>query len=98
MELPKTKDGKLVNVIAVDTPRQGILRIMWDDDVELDVDIMDTFDGHPLLEALNDPAVFETATVGEFGGIEWANGIDMCPQALRIRANEQNAAQITAAE
>jgi len=88
-----------VRIVSVSAPLHGVLRLLWTDGIARDVDISGSFDGmHPLLRQLADPAVFSTVRVEEFGGVEWANGIDMCPHALRLKADEQDATGIAAAE
>ena len=96
--IPKNGNGEAVSVVAVRALTEGVLHIRWDDGVERDVDVAAMLSGHPLLEALRDNVQFADVKVGEFGGVEWGNGIDMCPHALRIKADEQYAARLSAAE
>lgn len=85
--------------MSVSVPSHGVLRLRWTDGVTRDVDVSGSSGaGNPLLRQLADPAVFATVRVGEFGGVEWANGIDMCPHALRLQADEHDATGIAAAE
>lgn len=97
-DIPVNAEGNAVAVTEVCAVSKGILRIRWDDGIERDVDIASELSGHALLDALNEPAAFTDVHIGEFGGVEWGNGIDMCPHALRLKADEQHAARSDAAE
>jgi hypothetical protein len=45
---------------------------------------------HPQLKRLDDPDVFrDVSLVSNGGGVEWANGVDFCAQALRLLSDEQ---------
>ena len=98
-DIPTDAEGRLVKVVAVSAIAHGIVRASWTDGVERDVDISAMFDKqHPLFSQTAQPEMFTTVRVGEFGGLEWANGMDYCTHALRLKADEQNAARATAAE
>ncbi len=80
----------MVLITDVQPGAPGFLRLTWDDDVSRDVDITDWLKGRPLLELLQVPEVFRDVTIVEGGGgIEWANGVDFCAQALRLHSDAQ---------
>lgn len=79
-----------VRIKSVSPVATGMLLISWDDSVTRDVDVTPWMARHVLLEMLNDPAVFrDVSVVNNGGGLEWANGVDFCAQALRILSDEQ---------
>ena len=91
--------GRLIDIASVEVVRAGVLKLCWTDGTEREVDVSDSFGkNHPGLRQLADPKQFATVRVGEFGGIEWENGVDMCPHALRLKAEEQRPAHMAAAE
>ena len=78
---------------AVETLDPGFLRVTWQDGASFDLDLLDWLTGSPMLEMLQIPEVFRDVTIEDGGwGLVWVNGVDFCSDALRLRAEEQNAA------
>ena len=80
----------LVMITNVKPLDPGFLQITWDDGVSREVDVTDWLTGRPLLELLQVPEVFcDVKIVEGGGGLEWANGVDFCAQALRLHSDTQ---------
>lgn len=58
-----------------------IYHIMFDDDVEGEIDFSIYFSRCPVFELLKDRTLFSRATV-EGGTISWPNGADVAPETL----------------
>jgi len=61
------------------------LRLRYDDGTEGTVDLSSEIRKGGVFAALRDPAVFASVGIGEFGQIEWPNGIDICPDSVYLR-------------
>ena len=61
------------------------LWLRYDDGVEGTVDLSAEIRAGGVFAALEEPAVFVAVELGEFGQVEWASGVDMCPNALYLR-------------
>ena len=74
----------------------GVLHLTFADGAVMQVDLTALVAGHPLLSTLNDPQVFGTARVGEWGGsVVWGDDpdgdLELAADNLRAWAIEQAA-------
>jgi hypothetical protein len=78
------------------TPLENLrVKLVFADGIEKVVDLRPNLEG-PLFELIrNDPAKFQEVRVEpDFGGLEWPNGADICPDLLyhgRIPASPEKA-------
>ena len=83
--------SELPKITSVTAPRPGVLEVVWRDGMRRQVDVSDRMRGHPLLLGLRDPEMFAKVEIDEFGtGVAWPNGADLCADALRLWAEEQD--------
>ncbi len=68
-------------VTKVEYRGEYIYHIMFDDDVEGEIDFSAYFSRGPIFEPLKDRTLFSRATV-EGGTISWPNGADVAPETL----------------
>lgn len=82
--------SELLTLTAVHPQEPGFLILSWNDGTTREVDISDMMTGHPMLEMLQVPEVFQDVSlVDGGGGVEWPNGADFCAQALRMLSDRQ---------
>jgi len=65
------------------------IRLRYDDGTEGSIDLSSEIRKGGVFAALEDPAVFASVRIGEFGQVEWPNGVDLCPDALYLRLAKQ---------
>lgn len=70
--------NRLVRVIALPNYR---LAVEFDDGSTGTVDLTSQLSG-PMFEPLRERALFDQATVDDFGAVCWPNGADLAPDAL----------------
>jgi hypothetical protein len=94
---PLTAEAQ-VRVVRVDILSTPVLRVLFDDGVERDVDFSDFVARSKWFRMLSIPTTFETVEVINNGrALQWITGTDYCVDALRILADQQLAAKGTAA-
>ena len=86
-----------LRIVRADVVRTPVLRVLFDDGVEREVDFSPVIARSRWFKTLDLPTTFETVDVIHNGrGLQWITGADYCADALRILADEQLAAKGTA--
>ena len=92
-------DGPSIRVTEVSSPRHPVLAVTFDDGVSREVDFSDILAKRGVWTTLLFKEAFRDVSVIHRGrAIQWINGVDFCADALRIKADEQYAARMAAAE
>ena len=75
-------------ITAVTALADGVLQLTFADGETLQVDVKPIIEQHPTLRELADPAVFNRAAVGEWGGtVTWGtDALELAADNLRARA------------
>ena len=81
-------------LIAVQHEAEFKLRLRYDDGTEGTVDLSSEIRKGGVFAALEDPAVFSSVRIGEFGQIEWPNGVDICSNALYLRLTKATPSEL----
>jgi len=76
--------GSVPKLLDVRCETDFTLALRYDDGTEGTVDLSGEIRKGGVFATLEDPAVFALVAIGEFGQIEWPNGIDLCPNALYL--------------
>ena len=71
------------------------LWLRYDDGTEGEVDLSSLV-GRGVFKAWEDVSVFESARLGPFGEIQWADDIDLCSDALYMRLTGRSPEQVFA--
>lgn len=69
------------------------LWLRYDDGTEGELDLSGLL-GRGVFEAWQDPAFFESVTLGPYGEIMWGNQIDLCPDAIYMRLTGRTPEQV----
>lgn len=78
---------KLLHVM----PQAGYkLHLEYDDGSAGAVDVSELI-SKGVFNALRDPAVFETVTVGEHGEVRWTDDLEFCPDSLYLHMTGKSA-------
>lgn len=82
--------AKVVHV----TPQAGYkLRLEYDDGVVGEADLSHLV-GKGVFSSWNDPAEFETVTVGKHGQIRWTDDIEICADATYLQVTGRSAGDL----
>ena len=88
---------EFLRIVRADVVRTPVLRVLFDDGVEREVDFSPVISRSRWFKTLDLPTTFETVDVIHNGrALQWITGADYCADALRILADEQLAAKGTA--
>ena len=87
---------EFLRIVRADVVRTPVLRVLFDDGVEREVDFSPVIARSRWFKTLDLPTTFETVDVINNGrALQWITGADYCADALRILADEQLAAKGT---
>ncbi len=90
---------QLSRIVEVSCPAHPVLRVRFDDDVTRDVDFSDLIAKRGPFTTLIFKEAFRDVSIVQRGrALQWISGVDFCADALRIKADEQFAARMAAAE
>ena len=87
-------------IADVSVARYPVLKVTFNDGVFGEYDLSEMITDGPIFEPLRDPAYFATVAVAEYGhSFGWnlqdvGHEIDFCPDATRIRIEEQKVAEL----
>lgn len=87
-------------IADVSVVRYPVLQVTFDDGISGEYDLSDLIARGPVFEPLRDEAYFRRVAVGPYGHtFGWnlddaGNEIDFCPDATRIRIEEQKVAEL----
>jgi len=85
---------EFLRIVRVDVMRTPVLRVLFDDGVEREVDFSPVIDRSRWFKTLDLPTTFETVDVIHNGrALQWITGADYCADALRILGDTQLAAK-----
>jgi hypothetical protein len=80
--------------IAAARPLDGFrVALRFDDGTEATVDLSDLA-GRGVFAAWTAPGAFQNLVIGSAGELAWACGVDLCPDALYLRATGQRAGEV----
>ncbi|MBL9055004.1 MAG: DUF2442 domain-containing protein [Rhodobacteraceae bacterium] len=83
-----------LRIVRADVVRTPVLRVLFDDGVEREVDFSPVIARSKWFRTLSLPTTFEDMEVVHNGrALQWVTGADYCADALRILADEQLAAK-----
>lgn len=80
----------MLNPVAVTALPEYKLRVEYADGVTGEVDLSHLV-GKGVFAAWNDPAAFETVTIGDHGELLWSDGIDLCSDAIYLEITGKSA-------
>jgi hypothetical protein len=75
----------MVKIIRVKVLKSYRLEVAFDDGVSGVVDLSDLV-GKGVFASWRDPRVFEQVRIGSFGDLVWGDQVDLCPDALYLKA------------
>jgi hypothetical protein len=81
----KGREIKMVKITKVSVLKNYCLELVFDDGICGVVDLSDLA-GKGVFNLWNDPHVFEQVKIGSFGELVWLDKIDLCPDALYLKA------------
>lgn len=87
-------------IADVSVARYPVLKVTFSDGLSGEYDLTDLIARGPVFAPLRDPAYFATVAVADYGhSFGWnlddaGNEIDFCPDATRIRIEEQKVAEL----
>jgi len=95
---PLTADRQ-VRIVEVSCPMHPVLRVRFDDGAMRDVDFTDLLAKRGPFTPLTFREAFrDVAVIDDGRALQWINGVDFCADALRLKADEQDATGSAAAE
>ncbi|MDX2079459.1 MAG: DUF2442 domain-containing protein [Terrimicrobiaceae bacterium] len=74
-----------MKILAAQPLAEFKLRLGFSDGTDAVVDLSD-FAGKGVFQAWVQPGIFEQVRVTDFGAVSWPGDLDMCPDALYLRA------------
>ena len=87
------REIKMVKITKVSVLKDYCLELVFDDGVCGVVDLSDLA-GKGIFNLWNDPHVFEQVKIGSFGELIWLDKIDLCPDALYLKATGKKPEEI----
>lgn len=82
-EMTRKRNGIMAHVTGVRAIGGSKLGLVFADGAQGTVDLASILHG-PVFESLRNPSEFKKVRVNsDFGCVEWPNGVDLCPDALR---------------
>ena len=94
MSANNSSAGSGPRLLVVQCEADFRLRLRYDDGTEGTVDLSGEIHRGGVFAALEDRAAFSLAAIGEFGQIEWPNGIAICPNALYLRLTKKTPGEL----
>ncbi len=77
-------DGNIIRITNVEVLGGYVIRLIWDDGAEREIDLRDELTG-PIFEPLRDPDIFGQVKIDPDTAVTvvWPNGADLAPEFLR---------------
>ncbi len=93
-ETRENGDSMVMVTLRKITPRPGYkLFLLYNDGVSGEVDLSHLV-GQGVFSLWNDPAIFETVTIGEHSAIRWSDNVELCSDALYLQITDKPAEQL----